>query len=171
MARAFAGLAVVAGALAACATTPTVTAIPTPTATTPVVTLAELDAEPAEHREESVAVAFDPDDASALLVEVPTDLDLASHAVVCVFLGARPSRGWSIELLTATLSGDVLTIRAREGSPRGGTAGGTTYPADCGLLTRGGLPAGELEVRAEDTVTGEFIAATVVEVPAASSAP
>ena len=89
------------------------------------------------------------------------------HALVCVFLGPRLTTGWSLDLRTASLTGSELRIRARETAPRTETQEETTYPADCGLLSRAGLPVGELRVWADDTVTDEFIADTVIDVPPA----
>jgi hypothetical protein len=142
-----------------------------PASRAPVLSLDEVDAVPVENREETVAMAFDAEAAADLVESVPPDLDFTASAMVCVFLGPRQTTGWSLDLLTVTLSGDVLTIRARESVPRGQTRPEVTYPADCGLLTRAALPAGELTVRADDTVTGEFIADAVVEVPPISSGP
>lgn len=146
-------------------------ALPSATEQSPVLSLSALDAEPAELREESVALAFNPEGAASLLKEVPADLDFDTHAVVCVFLGPRQTTGWSLDLRTATLSGNELEIAAREDPPRGSTRQEVTYPADCGLLTRAALPAGQLLVRADDTITGEFIADTSVVVPEASNVP
>ena len=143
-------------------------ASPTPTER-PVLSLDEVDAEPLERREESVAVAFDREAAAELVAEVPADLDFDAHALVCVFLGPRLTTGWSLDLRTASLSDGELRIRARETAPRTETQPQTTYPADCGLLSREALPAGELRVWADDTVTDEFIADTVIVVPAPSS--
>lgn len=133
----------------------------------PVLTLDDVDAEPREIREETVAVAFDAAAAAELVVEVPDDLDFAQHALVCVFLGPRETTGWSLDLRTASLTAGELRIRARETAPRTGTQPVTTYPADCALLARAALPAGELRVWADDTVTDEFIADTVIDVPPA----
>lgn len=116
-------------------------------------------------------MAFDAERAGDLVERVPSDLDFTASALVCVFLGPRQTTGWSLDLLTATLTGNVLTIRARESVPRGQTRPEVTYPADCGLLTRAALPAGELTLRADDTVTGEFIADAVVDVPPIPSSP
>lgn len=134
----------------------------------PVLSLEGLDAEPIERHEETVALAFDAEAAADLLTQVPPELDFDQHALVCVFLGPRLTSGWSLDLRTASLSDGELRIRARETAPRTETRPETTYPADCGLLTRAALPAGELRVWADDTVTDEFIAETVVEVPPAS---
>jgi hypothetical protein len=91
--------------------------------------------------------------------------------VVCVFLGPRQTTGWGLDLSTVSLSDGVLTIRARESVPRGTTRPVVTYPADCGLVPRAALPVGELTVRADDTVSGEFIADALIDVPPPSSAP
>ncbi len=155
-------------ALAACAssTPPPETASAT-TTEQPVLTLDDVDAEPREIREETVAVAFDAEAAAELVTAVPDDLDFSEHALICVFLGPRLTTGWSLDLRTASLTGDELRIRARETAPRTETQEQATYPADCALLPRAALPAGELRVWADDTVTDEFIADTVVDVPPA----
>lgn len=137
----------------------------------PVLTLSGLDVEPLEHREESVALAFDHETAATLLREVPAELDFATQAVVCVFLGPRQTTGWSLDLRTASLTGRDLRIRARETPPRGSTRDEVTYPADCGLLSRAALPVGEITVRADDTITDEFIAEATVAVPQSSTTP
>jgi len=143
-----------------------------PTATErPVLTLTDVDAEPLEIREETVAVAFDADAAADLVTAVPADLDFSEHALVCVFLGPRLTTGWSLDLRTASLTGADLRIRARETAPRTETREETTYPADCALLSRAALPVAELRVWADDTVTDEFIAEAVIDVPAAPSSP
>jgi hypothetical protein len=149
-------------------TPPPETPLPPPSATeTPVLTLDDVDAEPREIREETVAVAFDEAEAAELVTAVPDDLDFSEHALVCVFLGPRQTTGWSLDLRTASLTGGELRIRARETAPRTETRPETTYPADCALLSRGALAAGELRVWADDTVTDEFIADTVIDVPPA----
>ena len=135
----------------------------------PVLSLDDVEVVPIESREETVAMAFDAGAAAELLERVPPDLDFRTSALVCVFLGPRQTTGWSLDLLTVTLSGDVLTIRARESVPRGQTRPGVTYPADCGLVTRAALPSGQLTVRADDTVTGEFIADAAIDVPPPSA--
>jgi hypothetical protein len=137
----------------------------------PVLSLSDVDVEPLEIREETVAIAFDAESAAELVAEVPDDLDFEEMALACVFLGPRLTSGWSLDLRTASLSGGELRIRARETAPRTETQPVTTYPADCGLLTRAALPAGELRVWADDTVTDEFIAEATIEVPPITSAP
>jgi len=164
-------LGVVLAACASPAGSPSASATPAPSPSVPVLSLSGLDAQPIEHRAEEVALAFDPATAAELLEEVPADLDFDQDAVVCVFLGPRQTTGWSLDLRSASLSGREVEIRARENAPRTETRPEVTYPADCGLLTRAALPAGELVVRADDTVSGEFIADTTVVVPEASNAP
>jgi hypothetical protein len=137
----------------------------------PALSLDDLEATPVDDREEGVAMAFDAEAAAELLQDVPADLDFTTSAVVCVFLGPRQTTGWELDLSTLSLSGDVLTIRARESVPRGTTRPVVTYPADCGLVPRAALPVRELTVRADDTVSGEFIADAVIDVPPPSSAP
>lgn len=156
--------------VAACTGTPSPDAGSSATASgseRPVLTLDDVDAEPREIRKETVAVAFDAEAAAELVVAVPADLDFGEHALVCVFLGPRETTGWSLDLRTASLTAGELRIRARETAPRTGMQPVTTYPADCGLLARAALPAGELRVWADDTVTDEFIADTVIDVPPA----
>jgi hypothetical protein len=137
----------------------------------PALSLDSLAAMPVDEREEGVAMAFEARAAAELLQEVPRDLDFGTSAVVCVFLGPRQTTGWDLDLSTVSLSDGVLTIRARESVPRGTTRPVVTYPADCGLVPRAALPVGELTVRADDTVSGEFIADAVIDVPPPSSAP
>jgi hypothetical protein len=135
----------------------------------PVLSLTDVDVEPLEIREETVAIAFDADAAAHLVAEVPAEVDFDEHALACVFLGPRLTSGWSLDLRTASLSGGELRIRARETAPRTETEAQETYPADCALLTRAALPVGELRVWADDTVTDEFIAEAMIEVPPPSS--
>lgn len=171
--RAAAALALLAILTAACAASPpprSSGADPSPSRA-PVLSLEALDVEPIERREESIGFAFDADAAADLLTEVPAQVEFDTHAVVCVFLGPRMTTGWSLDLRTAALRDGELWIRARETAPRGTTRAEVTYPADCGLLNRGALPVGDLMVRADDTITDEFITRTVVEVPERSGAP
>ena len=58
-----------------------------------------------------------------------------------------------------------LRILARETRPRGTVNEVVTYPGDCGVLNRDALPAGELAVRADDTISDEFIVGGDVTVP------
>jgi hypothetical protein len=161
--------AILVGVLAACDGGGA--SVPPSASEQPVLSLTDVDVEPLEIREERVALAFDAASAAELVAQVPADLDFAESALACVFLGPRMTSGWSLDLRTASLSGGELRIRARETAPRTETRPETTYPADCALLTRAALPAGELRVWADDTVTDEFIADAVIDVPPLSSTP
>jgi hypothetical protein len=175
-ARAAAALLCLALAVTACAGVSTTPSLPAPsgapTATPterPVLSLTDVEVEPREIRRERVAVAFGADAAAELVTAVPAEIDFDAQALVCVFLGPRLTTGWSLDLRTASLTGGELRIRARETAPRTDTQPETTYPADCALLGRAALPQGNLRVWADDTVTDEFIADTVIEVPALGS--
>ena len=63
--------------------------------------------------------------------------------------------------------GSELHILAREGRPRAGegTTQAFTYPAECVLVDRTQLPVGSLVVRADDTISDEFIVDATIEVP------
>lgn len=163
-----AGLSVLLAACHGVVSTP-----PSPTATgrPPLLSLDPLDAEPRERQEESIGFAFDGAEAEALLESVPDDLDLATHAVVCVFLGPRQTTGWRLDLGSVRLGDGELLVLARESPPRGTTRPEVTYPADCGILNRDALPVGRLVVRAEDTITDEFITDATIEVPEPLTAP
>jgi hypothetical protein len=157
-------------ALVACAT-PSLPGGPSATQT-PGLALNDVDAEPIERPVAGIAMAFDAAAAAELVVAVPDDLDFASQALVCVYLGERPTAGWRLDLDSATLSGGELRIDARENTPRGGAGElRVTFPADCALLNRAGLPAGQLTVSAHDTLSDEFIVGGTVVVPDAASAP
>jgi len=138
---------------------------------TPGLTLRGVLAKPAEREEAAVAMAFDEEEAAALLLAVPSDLDFRTDAVVCVYLGERPTEGWGLDLQTASLVDGELRILARETRPRGTVNQVVTYPADCGVLNRDALPPGQLAVRADDTISDEFIVAGEVTVPDAEAAP
>lgn len=157
-------------ALAACAGTGP-SASPSATAA-PGLALDDVEVEPIERPEAGIAMAFDAAAAAKLIVTVPDAIDFASEALVCVYLGARPTTGWGLDLQSATLSGGELRIEARESTPRGdGGEPERTFPADCALLTRGALPAGELSVTAHDTLSDEFIVGGTLVVPQPASAP
>ena len=64
-----------------------------------------------------------------------------------------------------------LRILARETRPRGTVNQVVTYPAGCGVVNRDALPAGDLAVRADDTISEEFIVGGDVTVPVAEAAP
>jgi hypothetical protein len=137
----------------------------------PPPSLTDVDAQPIEHRQEAIFVAFDAKEAAELLQEVPGDLDFGREALACVFLGPRQTTGWSLDLRSATLSNAELALKARENPPHGATQDRITYPADCALVNRDALPPGELAVRADDTISGELIARTQIVVPEAPTSP
>ena len=138
----------------------------------PGLALDDVDVEPVERPEAAVAMAFDPEAASELVVAVPDTIDFASKALICVYLGERPTTGWRLELDSATVSDGELRIVARENTPRGdGGEPQQTFPGDCALLNRGALPVGELRVSAHDTISDEGIVTGTVTVPDPSSAP
>ena len=144
-----------------------------PSATeTPGLALSDVEVEPMERPDAGIAMAFDVATAAELVVAVPDSIDFASKALVCVYLGERPTAGWRLDLDSATYSGDELRIEARENTPR--SDGGElrpTFPADCALVNRGALPAGELRVSAHDTLSDEAIVAGTVVVPDPTAAP
>jgi hypothetical protein len=137
----------------------------------PGLTLRAVQVEPAEREEAGIAMAFDAQEAAALVVAVPDDLDFGTDALVCVYLGERPTAGWGLDLQTASLVEGELRILARETRPRGTVEQVVTYPGDCGALNRDGLPPGDLAVRADDTISDEFIVAGEVTVPEPEAAP
>ena len=137
----------------------------------PGLTLRSVEVQPVEREEAAIAMAFDAEEAAALVAEVPDDLDFGADALVCVYLGERPTAGWGLDLQSASLADDELRILARETRPRGTVEQVVTYPAGCGLLNRDALPVGELAVRADDTISEEFIVAGDVMVPDAEAAP
>ncbi|HET6380571.1 MAG TPA: protease complex subunit PrcB family protein [candidate division Zixibacteria bacterium] len=143
---------------------------PTPSVQ-PELTLHDVNVEPLEKREAEIGMAFDVQAAAELVADVPDDLDFGSTALVCVYLGERPTTGWGLALQTASLASGELTILARETRPRANARQETTYPADCGTLNRDALPPGELVVRAHDTISDEFITEGRVTVPPREAAP
>jgi len=132
----------------------------------PGLAMDDVDAEPLERAEAGIGMAFDATGAAELVVEVPDDLDFEQRALVCVYLGERPTGGWALDLDSAFLVDGELRIEAREGRPRGdGGELDRTYPADCATINRRALPVGELPVRADDTLSDEFIVSGTVTVP------
>ena len=105
------------------------------------------------------------------MVAVPADVDFETDALLCVYLGERPTAGWALDLQTASLASGELRVLARESRPRGTVEQVITYPAGCGLLNRAALPAGELAVRADDTISDEFIVAGTLVVPDPQASP
>jgi hypothetical protein len=158
-------------ALAACGTTQSTVFSSVGESLPPGLTLRSIQVEPVEREQAAIAMAFDADAAAALLVAVPDDLDFGTDALVCVYLGERPTTGWGLDLQTASLLDGELRILARETRPRGTVDEVVTYPGDCGVVNRNALPAGDLAVRADDTISDEFIVGGDVTVPAPESAP
>jgi hypothetical protein len=50
----------------------------------------------------------------------PPAVDFAREMVVGVFLGSRPTAGWTLEIVSATSEGDALVVRYREVAPPSG---------------------------------------------------
>jgi hypothetical protein len=126
------------------------------------------DATPAPRDEASVEAAFDAASAADLLDSVPA-LDFDSQAVLCLYLGERTGT-WGFSVSGLTIEDGKLHIASAERRPRGGDTA-TTHPAQCLAVDRADLPAGELAVTADDTVSDEFIVGGTIQVPAAGSAP
>ncbi len=124
------------------------------------------DAMPIARDGAAIEMAFDAAGAVRLLAE-PPPIDFATQAILCVALGERPTGGWSLTLQSISLDGTEMRILAREGRPRSGqgTTQAFTYPSDCALVDRTVLPSGELTVRADDTISDEFIVDAAIEVP------
>ncbi|HEX2142688.1 MAG TPA: protease complex subunit PrcB family protein, partial [Candidatus Limnocylindria bacterium] len=102
-----------------------------------------MQAEPQEREAAGIAFAFDAESAAELVEQVPADLDFGESALVCVYLGERPTTGWGLTLQSATLvpgEPPELRILARETRPRADARQEVTYPADCAALTRAALP-------------------------------
>lgn len=132
----------------------------------PPPTLSRVSGTPARHEEAAIEIAFDEAHAAELISPVPPGIDFATEALLCVYLGKRPTGGWALALQSATLSDGKLLIRGRETRPRGTQTQALTYPGDCAVLPRGSMPAGTLAVRADDTISDEFIVDGQIEVPA-----
>lgn len=127
-----------------------------------------LDSTPASRDEASVEAAFDADAASTLL-EDASAVDFASQGVLCLYLGQRTGR-WGFAVNGLTLEDGALHIAAAERPPRAGDTS-TSHPAQCVAVDRASLPAGDLKVSADDTVSDEFIVEGTIAVPATNSAP
>ena len=154
--------------LAGCATTnPSPTAAAASTSPAALILVPLIDLEVAPQTEATILAAFDAESATALVTSVSDSVDFSQVGIICVYLGERSTGGWAVALQSASLVNGELQIRARETRPpaTGGPAG-TTFPAGCGTITRAGLPVGELDVRADDTVSEEFIVDGVITVPA-----
>ena len=133
--------------------------------------LTSLVAEPAQWEEAGIGLAFDAASAAELVVAVPPEVDFGTDALLCVYLGERPTAGWALDLQTAKLADGELLVLARETRPRGTVDQVITFPAGCALLNRAALPVGQLAVRADDTISDEFIVAGTVTVPEREAAP
>ena len=169
--KALAGLLLVGLLLAACGTTVETVFSSIGESSAPGLTLRAVQVEPVEREEAAIAMAFDADAAASMVTAVPANLDFGADALVCVYLGERPTEGWGLDLTTASLVDGELRILARETRPRGTVNQAVTYPADCGVVNRDALPPGRLAVRADDTISDEFIAAGEATVPDAEAAP
>lgn len=132
----------------------------------PSTGLRDVDVEPIEVQQADIRIAFSADEATDLVTDA-SGIDFGTDALLCVYLGLRPTEGWSLDLRTASLSDGTLSIAARENAPRVEGQGHETYPADCALIDRAALPPGELMVRADDMNTDEFIVDATVTVPGA----
>ena len=169
--KALAGLLLSGLMLAACGTTQSTVFSSVGESAAPGLTLRAIQVEPAERQEAAIAMAFDADEAAPLVTAVPDDLDFGTDALICVYLGERPTEGWGLDLQTASLVDGELRILARETRPRGTVNQVVTHPADCGVVNRAALPPGQLAVRADDTISDEFIVAGEVTVPDAEAGP
>jgi hypothetical protein len=127
--------------------------------------LTRLPGTPTRHAAAAIALAFDEAAAAELITPLPPGLNLETDALLCVYLGERPTGGWGLALQSASLRDGELRILARETRPRGNATGALTYPGDCASIPRAALPAGELAVRADDTISDEFIVDARIEVP------
>jgi hypothetical protein len=139
---------------------------PTSTATLPPPTLSAVEGSPARMDAAAIRIAFHAGEAAQLISPVPAGLDFGTDALLCVYLGERPTGGWALDLQSAALVDGELRILGRETRPRGTATQALTYPGDCASLPRAALPAGELAVRADDTISDEFIVDGQIEVPA-----
>jgi hypothetical protein len=157
--------------LAACGTTQSTVFSSVGASSAPGLTLRSVQVEPVAREQAAIAMAFDPEEAPALVTSVPDELDFSTDALVCVYLGERPTTGWGLDLQTASLVDGELHILARETRPRGTVNQVVTYPGGCGVVNRTALPAGDLTVRADDTISDEFIVGGVVTVPMVEAAP
>lgn len=124
------------------------------------------DAIPIARNDAAIEMAFDAAEAQRLVAEAPP-IDFATQALLCLSLGERPTGGWSVTVQSMRLDAGELQILAREVRPRAGegTTQAFTYPADCVVVDRMQLPVGELAVRADDTISDEFIVDATIEVP------
>jgi hypothetical protein len=173
MPRRVAGLLALAALLAGCGGTTPTSSLDVPSASAsrePSLSLRDAGVEPTERPQAAIGFAFTADEAADLVAGSPIGIDFGTDALLCVYLGERPS-GWSLDLRTASLADGELRILARENEPRGVPPSGQSHPADCALIDRAALPPGRLPVRADDLNSDEFIVDAVVTVPAAGAGP
>ena len=126
------------------------------------------DATPARRDEASVEAAFDSASAAGLLDPVPA-LDFDGQVVLCLYLGERTGT-WGFSVSGLTIEDGELHIASAERRPRAGDTA-ATHPTQCLAVDRGALPAGDLAVTADDTVSDEFIVGGTIKVPPAGSTP
>lgn len=144
-----------------------VTASPTPGGVRNVDFARITDGIPIAREAAEIGMAFDAGQAAQLVSE-PPPIDYASQAILCLSIGERPTGGWSVTIGSITLEDGAMQILAREGRPRPGegTTQAFTYPGDCAVVDRTVLPVGPMAVRADDTISDEFIVDATIEVPA-----
>lgn len=118
-----------------------------------------------------IEIAFDGAAAQGLLAPLPADLDFARQAVLCLSIGERATGGWAVSIQSIQIVEGRMQIAARETEPRGTGTGPPSYPADCVLVARADLPAGDLPVTATDVTSDEFIVDGLLAIPATASAP
>lgn len=125
------------------------------------------DGIPVAREAAEIGMAFDAGQAAGLVSE-PPPIDYATQAILCLSIGERPTGGWSVTISSITIENGEMRILAREGRPRPGegTTQAFTYPGDCAVVDRTVLPIGPMAVRADDTISDEFIVDATIEVPA-----
>jgi hypothetical protein len=74
----------------------------------------------------------------------PPAVDLTSRMVAAVFLGARPSAGYAVEITGTRLVGGVLTVEWRERRPKPGQLSAQVITAPAHIVS---LPRVEGDVR------------------------
>jgi hypothetical protein len=143
------------------------TASPTPGGVRNVDFLRITDGIPIAREAAEIGMAFDAAEAVQLVSEPPS-IDYTTQAILCLWIGERPTGGWSVIIGSITVEDGEMQILAREGRPRPGegTTQAFTYPGDCAVVDRTVLPVGQLAVRADDTISDEFIVDATIEVPA-----
>ena len=116
-------------------------------------------------------MAFDAEEAAALVVSVPDELDFSADALVCVYLGERADPRMGAGPADSVAGGrGAAPPGARDAAARHGRPG-ADLPGRLRRVNRDALPVGHLAVRADDTISDEFIVGGDVTVPDAESAP